>query len=167
MNLGSLFSRLLVVTASILAATVSTAAVDRPLSAVSLEDTLSDAHTVAGRHGDMQVLRIVGTSMLPFFGDGSVIIVKKIAAEQLRAGMVVVYQNRVGETVAHRLVASTAAGWTAQGYNNGSADTTVVNEANLKGVVYGTFHSNGQTDGVGGMAGLASQTQIALAAPAK
>lgn len=168
MNVSSFFSRLLTVTAFVFLATaVTAAAVDRPVSAVSFEDTLSDAHKVAGRHGDMQVLRIVGTSMLPFFGDGSVVIVKKIAAEQLRAGMVVVYQNRLGETVAHRLVAQTSGGWTAQGYNNASADTTVVNATNLTGVVYGTFHSNGQTNQPAGLATLVGQTQIALAAPAK
>lgn len=168
MNVSSSFTRLLIVTAFIFSAVAGTAAVvDQPRSAVSFAETLSDAHNVAGRHSEMQVLRIVGTSMLPFFGDGSVVIVKKIAAEQLRAGMVVVYQNRFGDTVAHRLVAPTAGGWTAQGYNNASADTTVVSGANLMGVVYGTFHSNGQTNGVNGIAGLMGQTQIALAAPAK
>jgi len=164
----TVLSRLLAVAAFVfVGAAAQASVVERPLSDVSFSATLSDAHTVAAHHTDMQVLRISGSSMLPFFGDGSVVIVKKIEAEQLRAGMVVVYQNRFGETVAHRLVASTAAGWTAQGYNNASADTTVVNEANLMGVVYATFHSNGQSDRMPALSALMGKTAIALAAPAK
>lgn len=168
MKVSPLFPRILAVTVIFLMAAAGRATVvERPLSAVTLTDTLSDASKVAARHGDMQVLRIAGTSMLPFFGDGSVVIVKKIAATNLRAGMVVVYQNRFGETVAHRLVAPSATGWIAQGYNNTAADSTVVNEANLMGVVYATFHSNGQIGSMGALANLANTTQVALAAPAK
>lgn len=151
----------------ILAVNAGATLAERPLSSVPFVDTLTDAHTVANRHGDMQVLRIAGTSMLPFFGEGSVVIVKKIAASDLREGMVVVYQNRFGETVAHRLIARSNDGWTAQGYNNASADTTLVNEANLMGVVYATFHSNGQTDRFSRLASLLEKTQVAMAAPAK
>ena len=168
MKVSPLFSQLLAVTVFVLMAAAGRAAVaERPLSSVSFADTLSDAHTVAARHGDMQVLRIAGTSMLPFFGEGSVVIVKKIAAEQLRAGMVVVYQNRFGETVAHRLIAATSEGWTAQGFNNSAVDSTVVNSQNMLGVVYATFHSNGHMNGLPNIASLMSQTPVALAAPAK
>jgi signal peptidase I len=164
----SLLLRLLpLVTAVFLAAAARASVVERPLSGVSLDTTLSDAHTVALRHGGMQVLRIAGTSMLPFFGEGSLVIVKKIEAAQLRAGMVVVYQNRFGETVAHRLVEQGANGWVAQGFNNNAVDSTPVSDANLVGVVYATFHSNGQNAGLPSFASLTAKTQVALAAPAK
>jgi len=140
---------------------------ERPVSSVSFLDTLTDASKVAARHSDMQVLRISGRSMLPFFGDGSVVIVKKIDASQLHEGMVVVYQNRFGETVAHRIVASIASGFVVQGYNNSAIDSTVVNDANLVGVVYATFHSNGITDAGNALAANAPVTAVALAAPAK
>jgi signal peptidase I len=167
MKLSHLFRRLL--TAAVLfSSTVSHATVvERPVSPVSLGSTLTDAHKVATRHGDMQVLRIAGNSMLPFFGDGSVVVVKKIEAAQLREGMVVVYQNRFGETVAHRLIAQNNAGWVAQGYNNAAADTTLVSDANLMGVVYATFHSNGDLGAGSALAALAANTQVAMAAPAK
>lgn len=168
MKVSTLFPRILAVTAFVLMAAAGRATVvERPLSSVPFADTLSDAHKVAGRHGDMEVLRIAGTSMLPFFGDGSVVIVKKISADQLRAGMVVVYQNRFGETVAHRLVAPAANGWTAQGYNNTAVDSTPVTASNLMGVVYATFHSNGNMNAFPGLASLTATTQVALAAPAK
>jgi len=140
---------------------------ERPVSSVSFLDTLSDAQKVALRHSDMQVLRISGKSMLPFFGEGSVVVIKKIESEKLHAGMVVVYQNRFGETVAHRLIAQSAAGWVAQGYNNNAADSTLVDSSNLMGVVYATFHSNGQIAPTESMASMMNSTAVALAAPAK
>ncbi|PTY06906.1 hypothetical protein DB347_09900 [Opitutaceae bacterium EW11] len=168
MTVSSLYHRILTLTAGLfLAAAGHGAVVERPVSTVPLATTLSDAHQVASRHGGMQVLRISGTSMLPFFGDGSVVIVKKIEAAQLRAGMVVVYQNRFGETVAHRLVAPAIEGWLAQGYNNPVADSTLVNDFNLVGVVYATFHSNGRSDALPGLTALAACTTVALAAPAR
>jgi signal peptidase I len=144
------------------------AVAERPLTGESLDTVLADAHRIASRRADLQVVRIEGRSMLPYFGEGSVVIVKKIEAAQLRTGMVVVYQNRFGETVAHRLVASATHGsWIAQGYNNVQADSTKVNDSNLVGVVYVTLHSNGQVNDTTAIAGLMSNTSVALAAPAK
>jgi signal peptidase I len=134
----------------------------QPTTTVSLDTALSDAQKVADMRPGSQVMRIEGKSMLPFFGEGSVVVVKKIDAARLRAGMVVVYINRFGETVAHRLVAATEQGWVAQGYNNTEVDSTLVTAENLTGVVYATFHSNGQTE----LASLVTKTPTALAAPA-
>jgi signal peptidase I len=167
MKLGRLRNLALLGLAFLASAVAAFAAVERPVSSVSFLDTLSDANKVAARHSDMQILRISGRSMLPFFGDGSVVIVKKIAANQLREGMVVVYQNRFGEIVAHRVVNSIATGFVVQGYNNSAIDTTVVNDANLIGVVYVTFHSSGVLDAGSAMASNLAPTQVALAAPAK
>lgn len=134
-----------------------------PQTKVSLDTVLADAHKVAALRPGSQVLRIEGKSMLPYFGEGSVVIVKKIDPSKLRAGMVVVYNNRFGETVAHRLVAATTAGWVAQGYNNRKADSTLVDASNLIGVVYATFHSNGAT----ALASTANAVPSAMAAPAR
>jgi signal peptidase I len=136
----------------------------RPMTAISLDTVLADAHKLAEARPGAQVLRIEGKSMLPFFGEGSVVVTKKIAPAKLRAGMVVVYKNRFGETVAHRLVATVNGGWVAQGYNNDKADSTLVNAENLIGVVYATFHSNGRS---GDLAAVATSVPAALAAPAR
>ena len=140
---------------------------ERPLTGESLDTTLADAHRIAANRADLQVLRIEGRSMLPFFGEGSVVIVKKIDAAALRTGMVVVYKNRFGEMVAHRLIASTSAGWTAQGYNNAAADSTPVSQENLLGVVYVTLHSNGVAENPAAVAAMAARTTTVYAAPAK
>ena len=137
-----------------------------PVTAVPLSVALNDAHALAGHRADLKVLRVEGNSMLPFFGPGAVLVVKNLAPEKLRAGMVVVYTNRFNETVAHRLVGSNNAGWTASGYNNSAADSTVVNGANLIGVVYATFHSDARPAGTA-LASALANTPVALAAPAR
>jgi len=131
-----------------------------------LNTVLADAQKLADARPGALVMRIEGRSMLPFFGEGSVVVVKRIDPAKLRAGMVVVYTNRFGETVAHRLVATVEGGWTAQGYNNETADSTVVNGSNLQGVVYATFHSSGRLDTVD-LDGLIKSIPAALAAPAR
>jgi len=101
---------------------------------------LRDAHMLATRHDGAQVLRVSGQSMLPFFGDGAVLVMKPISAAELRPGMVVVYENRFGETVAHRVLSAIEGGWRVHGYNNDRADSTRVDQSNLRGVVYAIFH---------------------------
>lgn len=139
-------------------------AAENPVSGVTLTAALDDARALASGRGDLTVVRVEGESMLPFFGNGAVLVVKTIPVEKLRAGMVVVYTNRFNETVAHRLVARAGEGWTAAGYNNAAADSTPVNAANLVGVVYATFHSNARPAEI---ASLAAATPVALAAPAR
>ena len=144
------------------------AAAARPASSVSLSTALTDAHKLASRKGDT-VVRVEGVSMLPYFGDGSVLVVRKAAVEALKAGMVVVYRNRFGETVAHRVENRTTEGWTVRGANNTATDSTVVDAANLVGTVYATFYSDprGGAEAVEIAGVLAKSTPVALAASAR
>jgi signal peptidase I len=146
---------------------VARAASEVPVSPISLETALNDARALAAQHANMTVMRIEGISMLPYFGEGSVLVVKKINAARLREGMVVVYRNRFGDTVAHRLVARIDGGWQVKGWNNDRADTTVVDAGNLLGVVYATFHSSGTASLSSQYAMTLSGVQVAWAAPAK
>ena len=141
-------------------------AAEKPVSGVSMMAALKDAHALAAHRADLKVLRVEGVSMLPFFGSGAVLVVKTVPAEKLRAGMVVVYTNRFNETVAHRLVGSSANGWVAAGYNNNAADSTPVDASNLVGVVYATFHTSGVTDSTM-LAAVSASAPVALAAPAR
>jgi len=165
MKTATALRHLMLATASVVFAAVLGAA-ENPRSGETLTAALSDARALAANRPDFKVVRVEGTSMLPFFGNGSVLLVKKMSAEKLRAGMVVVYTNRFNETVAHRLVALGAAGWEVKGYNNAKADSTPVNEANLIGVVYATFHSDDRGD-ASMVAAVSSGTSVALAAPAR
>lgn len=148
---------------------VMRAAKTAPISPISFETALADAQALAALHPHMTVMRIAGVSMLPYFGSGSLVVVKKISPAHLREGMVVVYRNHFGEIVAHRLVARVEGGWQVRGWNNDRADSTIVNGANLLGVVYATFQSDGVLhDGPKALfASTVSGLQVALAAPAK
>ncbi len=139
-----------------------------PRANTGLSAALADARRLATRHGD-QVLRVEGRSMLPYFGDGSILVVRAAPVEELRAGMVVVYRNRFGETVAHRLEARSSAGWIARGANNTDADSTPVTAENLVGAVYVTIYSDPRATEetpVLAQRGIAPVT-VALAAPAR
>ena len=117
---------------------------ERPVSRVTYDAAVVDAMAVAAQRPDLSVVRVSGRSMLPYFGDEAVIVMKRIDAARLRIGMIAIYVNRFGETVAHRVIARVDGGWQVQGYNNDEPDSTVVNQGNLRGIVYATFHAAGR-----------------------
>jgi len=91
---------------------------------------------------------------------------KKIDAARLRVGMIAIYVNRFGEKVAHRVIAPVNGGWQVKGYSNDKADSTVVNNSNLLGIVYATFHSAGRAPVAIAAANLPA-IETVYAAPAK
>ena len=139
-----------------------------PVSKVTLSTALADAHRLAAVKGDT-VVRVEGVSMLPYFGDGSVLVVRATPVDALREGMVVVYRNRFGETVAHRIEARSGEGWTVRGANNAKTDSTLVTAENLVGTVYVTLYSDprGGAEAVRLAGELGTRTTVALAAPAR
>jgi len=139
--------RILVASAILASLTVASrvAAAGRLGSGEAWDAALSDAQAVASKRPGMSVLRVSGESMLPYFGEDAVIVIKKIDAARLRVGMIAVYVNRFGEKVAHRVIAKVGDGWEVKGFNNDRADSTVVNAGNLLGIVYATFASAGRS----------------------
>jgi signal peptidase I len=133
---------------------------------MTYDAAVSDALAVTAHRPELSVMRIAGQSMLPFFGDDAVVVVKKIDAARLRAGMIAVYVNRFGEKIAHRVIAPVAGGWQVKGYNNDAADSTVVNGGNLLGIIYATFHSAGRAP-VAIAAATLPAIETIYAAPAK
>ena len=139
-----------------------------PGAKVSLSTALADARRLASVRGDT-VVRVEGRSMLPYFGDGSVLVVRAMPVDSLREGMVVVYRNRFGETIAHRIESRVDAGWLVRGANNADADSTLVTSENLIGTVYVTLYSDprGDTGALRLAADSARDVAVALAAPAR
>ncbi|HUG13044.1 MAG TPA: S24/S26 family peptidase [Opitutaceae bacterium] len=139
-----------------------------PRSNVGFDVAVLDAMVVAMQKPGRSVVRMDGDSMLPFFGADSIAVVQQIPAARLRLGMIAVYTNFLGEKVAHRVIAKAQDGWTVQGYNNPRADSTVVNETNLLGVVYATFSTAGapKSAASAGFAMLPTM-DVVLGAPAK
>lgn len=148
------------VSAAALPATHRHGALAKSVGPVSMPVAVADATALASKKGD-RVVRVEGSSMLPYFGDGAVLVVRKGAVEDLREGMVVLYRNRFNELVAHRIEGRSGDGWLVRGANNASADSTLVTAGNLLGTVYATFY----TDAVAS-AGSAA-TEVALAASAR
>ena len=138
-----------------------------PASPVVMRDALADAQALARTHDGAKVMKIAGTSMLPYFGDGALVVVKPIEEARLRAGMLVVYRNRFGETIAHRLIARQDSGWQIKGYNNDQPDSTLVTGANLVGVVYATFYPSCPSVPANQFAATTTPVETALAAPAR
>lgn len=138
------------------------------MTPVQMDTALRDAHQLASLRDDLDVVRVEGRSMLPFFGDGAVLVVKTtVAAQNLRPGMLVIYENHLGERVVHRVEDHDRNGnWVVRGWNNVQSDSTRVSDRNLIGVVYATFHAAPQVM-VADAASLSLSTPVALAAPAK
>ncbi len=76
-----------------------------------------------------------GDSMLPFYRDGTVLVVRTVTMNELGPGMTVIFTGDTGALVAHTLLENTATGWRAMGVGNREADCTRVNRVNLVGVV--------------------------------
>lgn len=148
-------------------AMVANAAV-KPSSPVTLNQALGDAARIAAAHPELKVLRVEGVSMLPYFGQDSVLLVKPTPSASLKPGQVVVYKSNFGETVAHRIIGGDAInGWVVKGYNNATADSTRVTDANLIGTVYVTLFATKGPMMLASAGDLAGSTPVALAAPAR
>jgi hypothetical protein len=80
-----------------------------------------------------------GDSMLPLYRENTVVVTRRVATGDLRAGMTAVYVGDSGRLVAHVLVRRTWDGWLAQGVGNDACDTVKVTGQNLVGVVVRAF----------------------------
>jgi signal peptidase I len=168
--IGAAFKYLLVSAAFLGGLAGIAAAASGPVAKADLGTVLADAHRLAASTGG-KVVRVAGGSMLPYFGDGSVLVLRAATPETLRAGMIAVYRNRFGELVAHRAERRDEAGaWVMRGANNASEDSTRVTAENLLGVVYVTLHSDARGAEVSGATAAltgADAAPLALAAPAR
>jgi len=109
-----------------------------PMSSVSAGDALRDASSFVSK--GYEVCRVEGVSMLPFYNEHAILLIKKMEFKALKPGMLVVYWD--GEDyVAHRLVRQGTTNWTAKGYNNKVEDPNPVTEANYNGVIAVTFYT--------------------------
>ena len=117
---------------------------------ISYQKALNDAVKVAAMKNTWTVMRGAGDSMIPLYGENSVLVVEKASFTQLSAGMVVVYKDSEGTLVAHPLTAKAGSDWVARGINNQSQDPERVSAENFVGVVFGVFNASqsGQESGV-------------------
>jgi signal peptidase I len=167
MKINAALRQILPMSALVIAVIATTAGARATSGAgMTYDGAVSDALAIAEHRPELSVVRVAGQSMLPYFGDDAVVVVKKIDAARLRVGMIAVYVNRFGEKVAHRIISPVAGGWQVKGFNNAQADSTVVNSGNLLGIVYATFNSAGRDSATVAASHLPTLDTV-YAAPAK
>ena len=119
----------------------SPAAKATPATDVGRMQAWTDAERVAALgEGRMTVIG-TGKSMLPVYGEGTMLVLSKINYADLKPGMQVAYLNDEGRQVVHVLVSYDVAGrgWKVCGLNNEAEDRARVTAYNLVGVVYASF----------------------------
>ena len=99
-----------------------------------------DAEMLASRSPGRSAAAGAGTSMLPVYGDNTMLVINAVPYDSLRPGMTVAYRNRRGVEVVHRLVEKQSHGWRVEGLNNDEEDPELVTPQNLIGVVYASLN---------------------------
>ncbi len=102
-------------------------------------DAWRQAEALAATMPESEVLVGSGDSMLPLYRDRTVLVVRRFAMSELRAGMTVIFTGDHGRLVAHMLVEKSPGGWIAQGLGNGERDRTRVRASNYLGTVIKAF----------------------------
>ncbi len=110
---------------------------------MTTQEAWRDAELITGLSRDRFTLIGSGTSMLPVYGENTVLVITKIDYAALQRGMQVVYVSGSGVRVLHVLVEQVARGWRVQGLNNEAEDNELVTPSNLIGVVYASFTTDG------------------------
>ena len=98
---------------------------------------------IAGRAGYFAGT-VRGNSMKGYYNNGDTVIIKAVDFKNIRIGQVVVYSNRFGEIVVHRVEEKCEFGFRVRGSNNKGNDSTILDSDNLIGVVYGVIHERGE-----------------------
>lgn len=112
-----------------------------PATDVGRMQAWKDAEAVAAMGPGRLTVIGAGESMLPVYGEGTVLVLSKISFDSLKSGMQVAYLNDNGRLVVHVLVDSdnAAGGWRVRGLNNENEDDALVTPRNLVGLVYASF----------------------------
>jgi hypothetical protein len=100
----------------------------------------NDAEMLAQRAEGRSAAVGAGNSMLPIYGDNTMLVINAVPYDTLQLGMNVAYRNSRGVEVVHKLMGKEANGWRVAGLNNEEADEELVTPYNLIGVVYATLN---------------------------
>jgi hypothetical protein len=117
-----------------------------PSANVAKLQAWSDAEMLAQRAVGRTAAAGAGTSMLPVYGDNTMLVINAVPYDTLRPGMTVAYCNSRMVEVVHKLIGKEAHGWRVAGLNNEEADDELVTPQNLIGVVYATLNYDASED---------------------
>jgi hypothetical protein len=121
------------------------AAQPAPSIDVGRVEAWQDAELITGLSRDRFTLIGSGESMLPVYGENTVLVITKIDYARLQPGMQVAYMSRGGAQVVHVLIQKEDGGWRVKGLNNEVEDYDRVTPSDLIGVVYASFATNGKS----------------------
>jgi D-alanyl-D-alanine dipeptidase len=110
-----------------------------PATDVGRVEAWRDAERVTAADDQRITVAGSGESMRPIYGENTVLVITKIAFENLKAGMQAAYISEAGRRVVHVLIEPDSRGWRVQGLNNVTEDRERVTRYNLIGVVYASF----------------------------
>ena len=134
-----------------------------PNTIVTFERAISDAERLVSHKNDWKIMRGSGKSMLPYYGDNSVLIIETASYNKLKMGMSVVYRDSNGDLVGHLLQVKFGNDWYVRGFNNKKQDPQVVTERNYVGVIFGILSGNSGTEGTTeGISGQRSNTNYPI-----
>jgi hypothetical protein len=117
-----------------------------PSANVAKLQAWNDAEMLAQRAEGRSAAAGAGNSMLPIYGDTTMLVINAVPYDTLRTGMTVAYRNSRGIEVVHKLIGQEAHGWRVAGLNNEEADEELVTPLNLIGVVYATLNYDTDED---------------------
>lgn len=117
-------------------------------SGVSPEQAIADAKIIQKGHPTWNLFAGSGFSMDPFFGDNSLLFVEKTPISKMKPGMVAVFTDHQGDTVAHTVVRVTPEGLVTKGLNNSTIDPTPVTHERLIGAVIGRLEASASISSV-------------------
>jgi hypothetical protein len=117
-----------------------------PSANVAKLQAWNDAEMLAQRAEGRSAAAGAGNSMLPIYGDNTMLVINAVPYDSLRPGMTVAYRNSRGVEVVHKLIGQEAHGWRVAGLNNEEADEELVTPLNLIGVVYATLNYDADED---------------------
>ncbi len=106
-------------------------------SSISFRQAVHDALEIASMNSNWEVMRGVGESMLPFFGNRSLLLVDRTSFSSLKVGMIAVYRDSDGDLVAHQIYSQEEGGFSAKGFNNSRSDSDLLTGENFLGTVFG------------------------------
>lgn len=110
-----------------------------PAANVTKIQAWKDAELIASLAPGRAEVIGAGDSMKPVFGENTILVISKIAFEDIKPAMNVVYTNRRGKLVVHQVLSREAEGWRVKGINNAKEDRERVTRENLVGVVYASL----------------------------
>lgn len=121
--------------------TAPTPGTEAPRSSVSRDHAVSLAQIAASNVGGQVFTVAASGSMKPTLDENSIVTIETVPFAELRKGDIIIYRNRQGVPIIHRLYEETNGRWLVLGDNNAALDREAVTADNIVGRVCAIFYA--------------------------